>query len=437
VQEGLVRGLLGDEAEQRGDPRHREGGQRRDHGQHREAARQPGQQAQVTGAGLVVDDADGEEQRGLEQAVREQQRRAGQRRLARARPEQHEQEAELADGPEGEQALEIVLPKSAPSADDHREQADGEHDRPPGADQGEGRRQPRHQVDAGLDHRRRVQVRRHRGGRGHGGRQPRVERHLGALGEGPDQDQQQRQRNGAARGRVGQDLRERGRAGRLPEQDEADEHRQPAQGRHEQRLLGGPAALRLLVVEADQQVRRDAGELPEDVQQDQVVGQDEAEHRAGEGGEDTGEPAEATAVGREVPGAVEEDQRPDSGHQRDHQQREGVEPQVERQPQAGHPGRRRGDRGAVEDPARLRRGPDGGGGRSEGHQKEDVAAEPSAGSRRDQRQRQVHGQQGEQGTSGVGSGRDLVARTLHEDADQASRLTGDHLTGRPGPRTRG
>jgi hypothetical protein len=339
--------------------------------------------------------------------------------------------------PKASSRLRSVCRRARQPADDHREQPDGQHDRPPGADEGERRREPRDEVDAGLHHRGGVQVGRDRGRRRHRGRQPRVERHLRALGERADQDEQQRHRDGPARGRVGQELRQRGRAGRLPEEDEAGQHHEPAERRDEQCLLRRAATVLALVVEADEQVGGDAGELPEDVEQDQVVGEHQAEHRPGEGGEHPREAAEATAVGREVPGAVEEDQRPDSGHQRDHQQREGVEPQVERQPQAGHPGRRRGDRGAVEDPARLRRGPDGGGGRSEGHQKEDVAAEPSAGSRRDQRQRQVHGQQGEQGTSGVGSGRDLVARTLHEDADQASRLTGDHLTGRPGPRTRG
>jgi hypothetical protein len=106
-----------------------------------------------------------------------------------------------------------------------------------------------------------------------------VEGHLGALGEGADQDEHQRQRDGAAAGRIGQDRRQRGGAGRLAEQDQADQHHQPAERRHEQRLLRRPPAVLRLVVEADEQVRRDARQLPEDVEQDQVVGQDEPEHR--------------------------------------------------------------------------------------------------------------------------------------------------------------
>ena len=48
---------------------------------------------------------------------------------------------------------------------------------------------------------------------------------------------------------------------------------------------------RLGRVVPDQQVGEDGGQLPEHVQQQQVVGDDQAEHGAGEGDEDAGEPA--------------------------------------------------------------------------------------------------------------------------------------------------
>ncbi len=319
-QEGLVGSLLGDEAEQRRHPGHGQRSQGGDHREHRQPTTEAGQLAQVSGAGLVVDDADGQEQRGLEQSVREQQRRAGQGRLAGARADEHHEEAELADRAEGQQPLEVVLPQCTPAADDHRQQPDGQHDRSPRSDDGERRGQPGHQVDAGLDHGCGVQVGRDGRGGGHRGGQPRVERHLRALGERPDEDQHEGQRDAAAARRVGQDRRQRRRAGRLAEQDEPDEHHQSAERGDEQRLLRRATALLLLVAEADQQVRGDAGQLPEDVEQDQVVGQDQPEHRPGEAGEDPGEAPEPVLLRWEVGGAVEEDQRAHPGDQRHEQQ---------------------------------------------------------------------------------------------------------------------
>ncbi len=199
ARERLVRRVLRDEAEQRRHAGHRQRGQRGDGREHRHPAGQAGQQAQVAGTGLVVDDADGEEQRRLEQPVREQQRGAGQRRLVGAAAEQDQQEAELADGAEGEQPLEVDLPERSPAADEHRRDADGDDRRAGRVHDREGGREPGHEVDAGLHHRRRVQVRRHRCRCGHRGGQPGVERHLRALGERADQDQHQRDRRRRAR----------------------------------------------------------------------------------------------------------------------------------------------------------------------------------------------------------------------------------------------
>jgi hypothetical protein len=59
----------------------------------------------------------------------------------------------------------------------------------------------------------------------------------------------------------------------------------------------------------DQQVREDRGQLPEHIQQEQVVADDQAEHRSGEADEDTGELAEARLAHVEVPRAVHQHQR--------------------------------------------------------------------------------------------------------------------------------
>ena len=90
-------------------------------------------------------------------------------------------------------------------------------------------------------------------------------------------------------------------------------------------------------VVADQQVGEDRGQLPEHVEHEQVVGEDQTQHRAGEGDEVARERGEAGLVVGEVPGAVEQHQRADPGDDQHHHplQRSHRERQVE--PQRRHP----------------------------------------------------------------------------------------------------
>ena len=60
--------------------------------------------------------------------------------------------------------------------------------------------------------------------------------------------------------------------------------------------MAAPAVRRARRVVPDEQVGEDRRQLPEDVEHEQVVGQDEAEHRAGEGGEDRGEAPQGRVV---------------------------------------------------------------------------------------------------------------------------------------------
>ena len=63
-------------------------------------------------------------------------------------------------------------------------------------------------------------------------------------------------------------------------------------------------------VVAHQQVGEDGGQLPEDVEPDQVVGGDQAQHRAGEGDQHRAGPGGRVVVA-EVPAAVEQHQGAD------------------------------------------------------------------------------------------------------------------------------
>ena len=82
------------------------------------------------------------------------------------------------------------------------------------------------------------------------------------------------------------------------ENDGADEHDEPAEGRHQQRLQGGTTARSARVVEADEEVRQDAGDLPEHHEHDDVVGEDEADLK--EGRISVSSPIARAMIGRSV-----------------------------------------------------------------------------------------------------------------------------------------
>jgi hypothetical protein len=71
------------------------------------------------------------------------------------------------------------------------------------------------------------------------------------------------------------------------QEHQADQHRETAEGRDDEGVHGRAAIGPALRVVPDQQVRQDGRELPEDVEDVDVVGQDEAEHGAGERRQDT------------------------------------------------------------------------------------------------------------------------------------------------------
>ena len=214
---------------------------------------------------------------------------------------------------------------------------------------GERRGEAGDEVDAGLDHRRRVQVRADRRRRHHRRRQPRVERHLRRLGEGAEQDQHEGDGHRRAVGRVGEDGAEPVRACLLAEDDQPGEHGQRAGAGHQQRLEGGGAGLRLGVVVADEQERGDRRQLPEPVEHEHVVGEDEPGHRPGE----QHEQAEQADVARrrvvEVAGRVGEHEDADAGDEHQHQGGEAVEAQGEVDAELGDPLDGLGQHVAVDD----------------------------------------------------------------------------------------
>jgi hypothetical protein len=368
--------LLADEAEQRWQSGHGGTGDEPDDADDRQRTAEPAQRPQITGVDGVVDDADDHEQRRLEQGVGDEHDDTRDGGLLRAGPEQGDQQAELADGAEGEDLLEVRGPQGPQTADEHGGHTDGDHERrPPGERFGCTGGHAGEEEHARLHHGGGVQVGAHRGGCGHGQREPAVERHLGGLGAAGEQHEEVPD-GGHARGGCRLDDAPQGvRARLLLEEDHAAEQRQTAEAGGEQGLQGRRAGGGLAVLVPDEQVAGDRGELPADEQRERLVGQDQTEHGAAEHGERRSEPCEVAAVLREVGGRVDEDQDADAGHQQAHDQAESVQPEAQIHAQRRHPRHALLDEPAVGDRGDLADQPRGCGQRREGAQPEHPRAE--------------------------------------------------------------
>ena len=241
------------------------------------------------------------------------------------------------------------------------------------------------EVDARLHHRGGVQVGGDRGGRGHRGREPEVERHERALRDRADEHQRDAPFGRRARDRLGDELGERARAAGDDEHHEADEHREAAERGDGERLQGRTAALLPTGVVADEEVREHARRLPEHEQQEHVVGGDEAEHHAREGEQQRGEPAERRLVVGEVVHAVEEHEGADARDDEREQQGERVEPERERDAELRDPGHELDHGLARHDTGQPGEQQHEHGGRHQCDHREDAAPEQPRGERRQER----------------------------------------------------
>ena len=273
----------------------------------------PGQFVDVTSGELTVDDADDEEERRLEQRVTDDQRETGEGCGLGAVADHDDEEAELTHRAEGEHAFEVCLAQRLDAAQQHGEHPERNDDRAPGFVQREDRREAGDQVDAGLHHGRGVQVRAHRCRSGHGSRKPEMEREDRRFAQRPDQEHHDRGIHHRAGRPDLEDVDDAGGSGIHGQQDDADEHHQTTERGHQQRLQSCTAAGGAAPVVADEQVGQDAGDFPEHHEHDDVVGEHQTVHRAGETEQNAGELAEFGGVVEEVPAAVQQHQRADAG----------------------------------------------------------------------------------------------------------------------------
>ena len=159
VAEGVVCVLLGDEPRAERHARHRENREKGDDLRASPSTAELRKRADVAGPGLLVDDPDHHEQGGLERRVGDEQHPPRGRRRRRSDAEEDHEQAELADGAEGQEQLEVVLTQRPQPTEDQRAAPHGDHHRSPQVGPGEDRCEPAHQDHARLHHRRRVQVR--------------------------------------------------------------------------------------------------------------------------------------------------------------------------------------------------------------------------------------------------------------------------------------
>ena len=208
-------------------------------------------------------------------------RRHGRQRAVKA--QQQGDQAQVADGRIGQQALEIVLKHRAVRAE-HQGAGPGAADNPePFFGAGQGRPQARQQEHPGLDHGCRVQISRNRSRRRHGMGQPEMKRELCTFAKGADEDQ--RQQNGVQA--VSFDLVACGQhdvqiiaADNMAEQHDPRQQAQAPRASDHQRHIGAASGVGAVMPIADQQEREEAGQLPEKYDLDQVTRNHQAEHRA-------------------------------------------------------------------------------------------------------------------------------------------------------------
>ena len=290
--------------------------------------------------GFVVHDARDHEQRGLESGVVKHMEHRRHRSQWRAQAHQKRDQAQMTHGGVSQQTLEIVLKDGDEGGKQHGDQAHRGDNRLEIARSGQHRVQAHEQENTRLDHGGRVQIGRHRRGRGHRIGQPEVERELRAFGKGPQQNQEQRRqehRVSLDHGHFVQHFTQLVGARNLTQEHKAPQHGQAAAPGHGQGLTGTGAGIGPVAPITHQQERRDAGQLPKHHQEQQIVRQHHAQH----GGHEQHHFAVKLAgriLGAQVIVRIQNDHQPDEQDQAREHHRQAIKAERQVQPDLGHPG---------------------------------------------------------------------------------------------------
>ena len=267
----------------------------------------------------------------MEDRSREAEKRAG--------AEAREHVAELADRGVGEHPFEVVLHGANQRRDQGRRRSHDRHQRQGAGAGDEQRCRAGDEVDARRHHRGGVDQGAGRRGAFHGVGQPDVQRELGALATGGEQEQQAdrgadrtadvargigepgRSENARQGGAVSERrVVEVERAVGHPEQERGHREAEVADAVDQKGLLGGLGRLGPGEPKADQQVAAGAHRLPEDVHEQEVARRHEHRHREHEH-RHQGEESRIAGVAVHVADRIDGDEQADEGD--DHQQGRG------------------------------------------------------------------------------------------------------------------
>ncbi len=277
--------FLGQKAVQQRNAGHRGGGDHRERRRDRHQSPQAAQLPDIARPALVLDDARGHEQRRLEGRVIHDVKDRGDQRERSVEPRQQGDQSEMADGRIGEQALEVLLEDREEGAEHEGAEADGADEPEPFLGPPERRPQANQQKHPGFHQRGRMQIGGDRRRGRHSMRQPEVERKLRALGESPQQDEDERREIEPVRSDQvagGQHLVEIVAADDVAQDQYPGQQAKPAGSGDDQGHARAVSRTGIVVPISDQQEREQTGQFPEENELDEVARQDDPQHGAHE-----------------------------------------------------------------------------------------------------------------------------------------------------------
>ncbi len=271
----------------------------------------------------LITDTGAEEEKRLEKCMRVEVKHCG---TVRPDAKREEHVANLTDGGIGEHPFDVALGERAEPRKEQRERADDRHRH---LHSGGKRKEDVHacdQVDAGGDHRRRMDQGAHRCRARHRIREPDLKRQLSGFPERSAEKQRRRSHGHAGTlrplgGRKPEKIADGQRSQLREQQEQPDAERGVADAGHNERLACRTSIVRVFVPEPDEQVAAEAHSFPAEIQQQKVVRKHKDQHRADEKVHVGKEPAEAFVVRHELHG-IEMDEEAHEGDHQHHEQRE-------------------------------------------------------------------------------------------------------------------
>ena len=276
--------------------------------------------------------AGAQKQQGLKKGVRHQ---VEHRSAKSAHAAGHHHITELADGGVSQNPFNVGLQDADGCGIERRDTADDRHNQQRFRSLHINRAGAGDDIDAGGDHGGRVDQRADRRRSQHGVREPDVQRNLGGFPDGPGQQQQADQGEGARSVRVHWKLRGLRkdhqiiqRAEGRVEENQADQKTEVAQAGDDERLLAGIGGILPAEVIPDQKIGTKPDSLPSHPQQQVIAGQNQGQHKEQEEVHVGEEPVDALLT-RHIADGIDVDEQPHAGYDQRHDGGKRVEIEIE------------------------------------------------------------------------------------------------------------